>query len=72
MLVKWSPVRGTSIVVANFKLGLCDTIICSLKLKCPVSPGIFKHTRIDVFPTMFPKVIAYHNSKLFFILLYIY
>ena len=58
MLVKWSPVRGTSIVVGNYeKLELCDTVVGSLELKCPISPGIIKHTRIDVFPTMFPKVI---------------
>ena len=64
MLVKWLPVRSTSIVVANFKLELCDTVVYSLELKCPVSPGIIKHTRTDVFLKMFPKVTAYHNNPI--------
>lgn len=66
MLVKWLPVRGTliSVVVANFKLELCDAVVYSLELKCPVSPGIIKHTRTDVFLKMFPKVTAYHNNPI--------
>ena len=57
MVVKWLPVRGTSVVVSNFKLELCDVVVYSLGLKCPLSPGIIKHTRTDAFPKYFPKVI---------------